>query len=233
MGDSVAALGIVLAADPQALNARTDDGETPLNVAAFHNARRCLSLLLGRYGDALELDAKDRQGWTAVCWAAMGDNLGALKLLLQAGASPAMTHDVYHCTRADLRELVKAALTESERAQSLLRCRALLDAASAFPRAWSDARRRGLLPVERQKTAVAAAPVYLKQRVRDGLKLPQVALCKGQGSEALVACVKYVLGLDGGCGVVVEGFEPQQGMVKEVFVELCEMLAPKWKRDEM
>jgi hypothetical protein len=55
-----------------------------------------------------------------------------------------------------------------------------------------------------------------------------------QKDEELVACVKYALGLEGGGGVHEgEGAAPQEGMVKEVFVELCEMLTPTWARADM
>ena len=45
----------------------------------------------------------------------------------------------------------------------------------------------------------------------------------------MVACLKYALGLEGGGGVVLfEGQEPAVGMLPEVFVELLELLVPKW-----
>ena len=52
--------------------------------------------------------------------------------------------------------------------------------------------------------------------------------------EELVACMKYALGLEGGGGVHVEGQgPPPQGMVHDVFIELCEMLVPTWDRDNV
>jgi hypothetical protein len=33
--------------------------------------------------------------------------------------------------------------------------------------------------------------------------------------------------------VLFEGQEPTVGMVKEVFVELCELLVPKWDRADV
>lgn len=60
-----------------------------------------------------------------------------------------------------------------------------------------------------------------------------VEVADEQESEEIVACVKYALGLEDGGGVVLEGQEPAVGMVKELFVELCEMMVPKWARDEM
>lgn len=50
-------------------------------------------------------------------------------------------------------------------------------------------------------------------------------------NEKLVACVKYVLGLAGGGGWYEgEGPAPEEGMAKEMFVELCELLVLKWDR---
>ena len=46
-----------------------------------------------------------------------------------------------------------------------------------------------------------------------------------------MACVKYALGLEGGGGVHEEGMgPPPQGMVDDVFIELCELLVPAWDR---
>jgi 26S proteasome non-ATPase regulatory subunit 10 len=84
----------------------------------------------------------------------------------------------------------------------------------------------------KKRRAVAASPAYLKGRVAEGRQLPALAVVGGaQQNEVLVACLKYALGLEGGGGVHEgEGAAPQEGMVKEVFVELCEMLVPKWDR---
>ena len=46
--------------------------------------------------------------------------------------------------------------------------------------------------------------------------------------DKLADCLKYVLGLEGRGGVVFEGQEPTVGMLPEVFVELLEMMVPKW-----
>ena len=53
---------------------------------------------------------------------------------------------------------------------------------------------------------------------------------EGQEDEERVACVNYALGIEGGGGVVLEGQEPAVGMLPEVFVELCELMVPKWDR---
>jgi hypothetical protein len=77
--------------------------------------------------------------------------------------------------------------------------------------------------------------------VAEGRPLPAVAVVEegeeGQqqqqqpNNEELVACLKYALGLEGGGGWHEgEGPAPQEGMLREVFVELCELLVPKWDR---
>ena len=99
-----------------------------------------------------------------------------------------------------------------------------------------DARNKKRLDAAGQREkAVAAAPVYLQQRVAQGQQLPALSVVEHDNNEQLVACFKYALGLEGGAGIFVamEGAEPPQGMVKEVFVELCELLAPTWARGEM
>ena len=84
---------------------------------------------------------------------------------------------------------------------------------------------------------LAATPTYLKGRVKEGEELPRVVVVEGEeeeDDEKLLGCLKYALGLEGGGGWHEEGEgPPPQGMVWEVFVELCELLAPKWARKDM
>jgi hypothetical protein len=122
----------------------------------------------------------------------------------------------------------------------LLKARALLDAALAIPKARTDAADKGLPPALQQEKALAAAPAYLKGRVAEGRPLPAVAVEEdGQpvgaeqqpNNEELVACLKYAMGLEAGGGWHEgEGPAPQEGMLREVLVELCELLVPKWER---
>jgi hypothetical protein len=121
-------------------------------------------------------------------------------------------------------------ITAAHCARSLLKCRALIDTALAVPKARKDSADKGEPPALQQEKAIAVAPAYLKGRVAEGRALPAVTV-QGEGqNEELVACVKYALGLEGG-GDVHEGEgPPPQGMLKEVSVELCEMLVPKWDR---
>jgi hypothetical protein len=120
-------------------------------------------------------------------------------------------------------------MAKPQRARSLLKLRALLDAGHAVPKAHKDSADKDEPKAVQQEKAVAVAPAYLKGRVADWRELPRVVVLEGQGqNEELVACVKYALGLEGGGGVHEGEGPPPQGMLKEVFVELCEMLVPKW-----
>ena len=132
--------------------------------------------------------------------------------------------------------LLQAAMDESQRPRSLLKARALLDAAHAIDAARIDARDKEGLPLAGQRDeAIAAAPTYLKQRVGQGRELPRVEVVQSEEEEdeRLTACVKYALGLEGGGVVLFEGQEPTVGMVLQVFVELCELLVPKWDRADV
>ena len=92
---------------------------------------------------------------------------------------------------------------------------------------------------------VTVAPPYLRQRVAQARELPRVRVLQGLGLDddeeededeeaKLAACVQYALGLRGGGGVVVvKGQKPAVGMAKGVLVELCELMVPKWDRDNV
>ena len=229
------------------LNVRDDIGMTPLILAASHGAVECVEFLLARGGDALELDAATNgglrgRGWTALHVAAGSGHLHIVQQLLRAGANPTL-RDNKGRTPLDFASLfgasaciplLEAALAEPQRPRSLLKARALLDAAHAIPKAALDARTKGQPLQMERRASLAAAPAYLKGRAAEGRQLPAVSVVEkeGQVEERLVACVKYALGVEGGGSIVVEGAEAQapQRMVKEVFVELCELLVPKWDR---
>ena len=124
-----------------------------------------------------------------------------------------------------------ADLVEPHRSRALFKARALLDAAYATRKARTDARAKGHPAAVQQQEAIAAAPVYLKQRLAQAQGLPRVSILlhDDDEEEKLMACVKYALGFEGGGGVVLEWQEePAVGMLPEVFVELLELLVPKW-----
>ncbi len=129
------------------------------------------------------------------------------------------------------------------RPRTLLKARALLDAALAIPEARKDAADKGEPQAvqQQQQEAIAAAPAYLKGRVAEGQELPvavEVVVDDGHGRDndeeeaVLVACLKYALGLEGGTDFA-EGcgdHTAPQGMVRDVCIDLCELLVPTWGR---
>ena len=238
------------------MNARTNDGSTPLIVAASYGAVYCLALLIARGGDTLGLNAirtgNDGVGNSALHYAAFYNYPEIIALLLQAGANPTVK-DVDDETPLDYARakghpqcaaILETAMLEPQCPRLLLKTRALLDAAHAIREARAGnisndddneqdqpVVRRRSPRLESKEQTVAAAPVYLKQQAAQGQELPRVEINDGDDQQ-LVACIKYALGLEGGGGVVVFGVqeEPAVGMLPEVFVELCEMMVPKWDR---
>ena len=211
--------------------------------AVCYGATDCVKLLLARGGDTLELDAQNRFLDTVLHWAAYWNHPEIVQLLLLAGADSTIRSNSGARTPLNLARihtchaciaLLQAALAKPQRPRSLLKARALLDATHAIRTARINARDKEGLPLAGQRDkAMAAAPVYLKQRVGQSRELPRVDVVEGEqeSEEQLAACVKYALGLEGGGGVVLfEGPELAVGMLPEVFVELCELLVPKWDR---
>jgi hypothetical protein len=201
---------------------------TALVVAARQGATECVELLLACGGSGLDLERYDSNtGFTALHVSAYGGRPEMLRLLLGAGADPTVGDCVCH-TPLDVARaigyacctaLLEAAVAEPHRARALFKARSLVDAAIAVPKAAKAARDKGLSLAEEQRLTLAAAPAFLKGRVAWGHELPDVnvGVVEGEEDEELVACVKYVLGLDGGAG-----------MVSELFVELLKMILPKW-----
>ena len=235
-------LGLLLDAGA-ALNVLNNLGWAPPTCAAcqgvYPGATDCVEVLLTRGGDALDVNSKNLgKGQTALHVVARDGLCQTVKLLLHAGADPTIRDndgrtpldDARLHNRASCIALLQAAVAEPQRPRLLLKARALLDAAHAVPKAANDARDKGQPPPMQRQASVAVAPTYLKRRVMEGHKLLRVQVAESEEDEQLVACIKYALGLEGGGVVLFEGQEPTVGMVKEVFVELCEMLVPKWDR---
>ena len=240
MGGDQSAMLILLLDAGAPVNPHDDEGSTPLVLATLKTLRCCIMTLIDRGGDALDLNAKDTGGCTALYWAASDGSADIVQLLLQAGADPTIRdNDGYmplNGARQSFREpcipLLEAALVEPQRARALFKARALLDAAHASHKARTDAQTKGHPAAVQQQEAIAAAPVYLTQRVAQARELPRVSIQHdhdiNEEGEKLVVCVKYALGLEGGGVVLFEGKEPTVGMLPEVLVKLLELLVPKW-----
>jgi ankyrin repeat protein len=139
---------------------------TRLMVAASHGATECVQALLGRGGDTLELDATTGTGETALHKAAHKSHDQIIQLLLQAGANPTIRNNNGRTPLAIARTsghqpcivLLQASIAASHATCSLLKARALLDAALAIPKARTDAADKGDPPALQQEKALAAAP---------------------------------------------------------------------------
>jgi hypothetical protein len=233
------------------LDARGGYGDlTPLRHAVDFHAPGCVAVLLARGGDALGLNDKANDGETALHRAALYLEFEMLRLLVLAGADPTIRDNHEHTpldfvmSHGDERErervlpcifLLEAAMVEPERPYALIKARALLEAARGRRMAAEYLAARGL-PEELQQAILRLAAPFgcLDDRVAEGRELPAVAVERDDHKEKLLACLKYALGLEGGGGWHEgEGPAPQQGMLKKVFVELCEMLVPKWARADM
>jgi hypothetical protein len=199
-----------------------------------------VAVLIDRGGDALDLDAQGEGGCTALYFAASEGHADIVRLLLQAGADPSILNeegdtplDPAEFTSRAARRLLRAALIEPQRTRALFRARALIDTGRTVTAAAAVLARKGLPTVLHQDIIAMAVPPHVAGRVAQAQELPGVSIQHDDDNDAedekRAACLKYALGLEGGGGVVLEGQEePAVGMLPEVFVELLELLVPKW-----
>jgi ankyrin repeat protein len=199
-GDHSSALAFLLNAGAS-INARTKGGYMPHLYAAAYTRPGSVALLIDRGGDALDLDAKDNYGWTALYWAAENGSTDSMQLLLQAGADPTISKNIGDTPLDNARfynrqpciPLLEAALIKPQCSRLLFKARALLDAAHATRKARTDTHTKGHPAPLQQQEAIAAAPVYLKQRVAQAQELLRVAIQHNHTNdeeEKLAACVK-------------------------------------------
>lgn len=256
--DHASTLGLLLYNAP-VLNVHNEDGSTPLIFAAESFSTACLELLLARGGVALTLDLADSCGKTALYVAAWYSRPENMRLLLEAGADPTIRNNAGR-TPLDIArtmkhveciDLLEGPSVEHDRPCILFKARAFINAATAIPDAYDDARAKGASLAGQQRAALAAAPSYLEKRVERGKELPDVMLVQkqwkslgkrtGNGDlrqrvvsmedakqEEMVACLEYALGVEYGGGVHFEGQEKPVGMLPEVFKELLDYMAPVW-----
>lgn len=169
---------------------------------------------------------RDNDGRTALHAAAEHSifNTVILEQLLHAGADPTIRNhndrtplDVArHRRREHCIPQLEAAMAKPQRPRTLLEARALVDARALHRIVTHKFTRKGLPPELQRHILALAAPPNLTNRVECEAPLPRVTVDGGQDAQ-LVACVEYAL-----CE-----------MGKGAFVELCEMITPKWARKDM
>ncbi len=234
-------------ANPAALDC---SGETPLFYASSYN-NHTVAFLLQQPAVKASIDTIDTgyHSSTALSLASRCGHLSTVQLLHDAGADPTIPAGQHSPLNQAISEghhnvaaLLRTAIAEPRRPRSLLKARALLDATLAVPEARHDSADEGEpQATQQQEEAIAAAPAYLKGRVAEGRALPAAVVVADDSNEEeekeeLVACVKYALGLEGGTDFGKQGggdATAPQGMVHDVFIELCEMLVPVWDRDNV
>ena len=185
-------LALLLDASPS-MDARNNRGRTPLIAAVVNGAAECVMLLLSRGGNALDLDAKQPAGgWTALHLAAHYGYQAIVSLLMHAGADPTI-RNIWNATpvavaqdkgHPDCVPHLEAAIAEPQRSCALFKARALIDARIDIPKARRQPRQDGLSLEAQHAAALAAAPVYFKQR------MPRGACCRmWQSRYATNSCV--------------------------------------------
>ena len=213
------------------LDATYNGGATVLHLAAVNPA--AVKLLLGAGANP---DVCDNAGATPLHRATAQRHYPAMKVLLDAGADPTI-HDNQGRTPLQLAHnfsgtaILEAALAEPQRARTLLKARALIDAGRTIDKARIDARdKEGLDPAGQRAKAAAAAPVCLRDRIQGGGPLPRVEVpaARRKRFEQATAVLEYALGPRED-----ESEGSSKDMVKELFMELCEQLVPKWNRADV
>ena len=195
-------------ANPAAL----DPKEDATRLAACNNHATIVDFLLQQPAVKATIDTIDSDSYTALSLAscvATSPSCSSSSTRVPTPPSPLAstrpsteaTHQGHH----DVAALLRTALAEPQRPRSLLKARALLDAALAVPEAGKSGRDKGV-PI---KASSSRRPSLQPPRTsrggwrRAGSCLPSrwwwtTRHWAAEEEEELVACVKYALGLEGG-----------------------------------
>ena len=210
-------------AEPWLLNADIR-GDTPLIVATRYGRSAKVARLLALGAD---VGATDQGGQTALHQALyVRGNRETVRLLLDTGADPTARGyqgltplDIVRSKQHPYSPLLQAAVSELQRPRLLLKARALL-AARRVHSVLSEHFATKSLPAEIQQHILGlAAPLA---RMGDRREMPRVVeVIGGRRSQAnATACMEYTLGV---------GEHEGKGMAEKAFVELMEMMVPKWE----
>lgn len=225
-------------ADPDM--AETIDGFTPLMLSAECGHLASMTLLLQDGRCSLEIKSRDTRS-TAILLAADQKKWDCVEVLLSYHASPTATDDdgwnlqdyAVHCQAPpQTLQLIQAAIAEPQRTFSLAKARHLSDTNHAISKAKTKALKEARTRSETLSRVLAKTPPYLKKRVKERqVEVPRVELRQQpqdnenendeEGEKQMVAVMKYVLRDQAEYGEM-------GGMSADVFVELLEMMAPKW-----
>ena len=200
---SIAQVLVASGGDPAVTNSEL---MTPLMEASRQGRYDVVAFLLRLPAVQATLDTVDRYESTALFYASRWSRNSCVQLLLDAGADPTIPlanewspHGVRRFFSFIAGRLRHAIAREPNRARTLHKARALLDAAHVIRKTKQDARDDGDSPAAQQQKAIAAAPVYLKARVQRDEALPRVELTAHQGDdERLRATVAFVVGREEG-----------------------------------
>ena len=155
-----------------------------------------------------------------------------VQLLLDAGADPTIPEGdrsplniTANGGHQEIVALLTHAIAEPERSRYLHKARCLVDACYEIRKAQSD--NRSLPQAQQRQRMVDAAREWLKGRVGRGEPLPRVQVNEHEDEgdeeeecEKRRGVLAYALGMEGGAR--------GEGLPREVFVELLEMLVPAW-----
>lgn len=203
---------------------------TALMMAASDGLAQVAAFLLTLPAVREGIDSINAYGETALSRACSFGRAPIVRLLLDAGANPTIPpgeeSPLSHATNNNhpaIIPLLNHAIAEPQRPRLLHKARSLVDATHTIRKAQHDSagRTRG----EVRRKVIAAAPEYLRGRVAQGSKpLPHVQVNEEdeqkEEEERRQAMLAYVLGLAYG--------EKGAGLPGDVFVELLELMVPRW-----